>query len=130
MNSKDPIVGIDLGSSRSIVAAMLGNRPAILSGGGSAVSIPSVVAFVKGGPALVGDAAVNVRALDPARSVYGAKRFLGRLFPDVSAVERSYPYPVCRVDDDSVAFADRRSVDSTGGSARARARAARIPGTR
>jgi molecular chaperone DnaK len=105
MNAKDPIIGIDLGSSRSIVAAMLGSRPEILSGGGSAVSIPSVVAFEKGGPVLVGDGAVRLRALDPARSVCGAKRFLGRCFSDLSAFERSYRYPICRVDDDSVAFA-------------------------
>ena len=74
-----PAVGIDLGTTNSVVAVSIGGRPQVLidSNTGSTL-IPSVVSFPEGGERVVGRAARLCRAQDPKNTVYSVKRLLGR----------------------------------------------------
>ena len=76
-----PAVGIDLGTTNSVVAVSIGGRPQVLidSSTGSTL-LPSVVSFAEGGERLVGRAARLRRATDPRNTVYSVKRLLGRPF--------------------------------------------------
>ncbi|MBI5515274.1 MAG: Hsp70 family protein, partial [Deltaproteobacteria bacterium] len=75
-----PAVGIDLGTTNSVVAVSLGGKPQVLTDKAGGPLIPSVVAFPEGSVPLVGKAARARRALDPANTVYSVKRLLGRPF--------------------------------------------------
>lgn len=104
MNRDNPIVGIDLGTSRSLVAVCGTRGPSVVTDGAGGAAIPSTVAFADGGQVLVGDAAVNQRALNPHGTVEGAKRFIGRSFDELAHVDRAYPFPIVRTDSDGVAL--------------------------
>jgi molecular chaperone DnaK len=75
-----PAVGIDLGTTNSVVAVSLAGRPQVLSDGNHGPLIPSVVSFLETGERLVGRTARVRRAIDPAHTVASVKRLLGRPF--------------------------------------------------
>jgi molecular chaperone DnaK len=75
-----PAVGIDLGTTNSVVAVSLAGRPQVLSDGNHGPLIPSVVSFLESGERLVGRTARVRRAIDPAHTVASVKRLLGRPF--------------------------------------------------
>ncbi len=72
------IIGIDLGTTNSLVAAVDSGIPYVIAGNDGQRLTPSVVHFPENGPSLVGGAANRIRALDPARTFYSVKRFIGR----------------------------------------------------
>ena len=91
-----PIVGIDLGTSNTCVAHMTGARPVVLRSRDGYPTVPSVVALNTLGKLLVGRLAKEQRLLNPAQTVYGVKRLVGRSFESatVQAVKEHFPYEI------------------------------------
>jgi molecular chaperone DnaK len=89
------IVGIDLGTTNSLVATVDSGIPLVIADADGSRLTPSVVHFsAPGAPPLVGQAANRVRALKPAETVYSVKRFIGRRGSDIAAEEMLVTYPV------------------------------------
>ena len=82
------IIGIDLGTTNSVVAVMEGGEPVVIPSAEGSRLVPSVVAFTKNGERLVGQPAKRQAIVNPENTVYSIKRFMGRRFDDV-AQERS-----------------------------------------
>ncbi len=87
-------VGIDLGTTNSVVAVMEGGEPVVIANTEGGRTTPSVVAFTKGGERLVGQLARRQAAVNPENTVYSIKRFMGRLFNEVSSERAIVPYKV------------------------------------
>jgi molecular chaperone DnaK len=89
------IVGIDLGTTNSLVATVDSGIPLVMADAHGRRLIPSVVHFPGGGaPVLVGHEANRVRALQPATTVYSIKRFMGRRAAEIAEEEKAVFYPV------------------------------------
>ena len=73
------IIGIDLGTTNSVVAVMEQGQPKIIANAEGKRTTPSVVAFTKGGEVLVGDAARRQAVTNPEKTLYSSKRFMGIL---------------------------------------------------
>src|SRR3954464_15574526 len=93
--AKDKIIGIDLGTTNSVVAVMeeSGEVKVIAHQEGNRIT-PSVVAFTDKGERLVGDPAKRQAALNPRRTVYSIKRFMGRRHKEVESEEKLVPYKI------------------------------------
>src|SRR5919201_1825744 len=92
------IIGIDLGTTNSVVAVMEGGEPTVIPSAEGGRTIPSVVAFTKTGERLVGQLAKRQAVTNPTNTVYSIKRFMGRRFDDAE-VKRSkdlVPYKVAK----------------------------------
>jgi len=101
-------VGIDLGTTNSVVAVMEGGEPVVIPNAEGGRTTPSVVAFTKNGERLVGQLARRQAAVNPENTVYSIKRFMGRLFNEVEGERKIVPYQV-------VAGKDKRAeVDVAG----------------
>jgi molecular chaperone DnaK len=87
-------VGIDLGTTNSVVAVMEGGEPVVIPNTEGGRTTPSVVAFTKGGERLVGQLARRQAAVNPENTVYSIKRFMGRLFNEVEGERKIVPYQV------------------------------------
>ena len=87
-------VGIDLGTTNSVVSVMEGGKPIVVSNVEGGRTTPSVVAFTKSGERLVGQLARRQAVLNPENTVYSIKRFVGRRFSEVEAEKRMVPYKV------------------------------------
>ncbi|HVP37892.1 MAG TPA: molecular chaperone DnaK [Candidatus Saccharimonadales bacterium] len=87
-------IGIDLGTTNSCVAAMIGNEPTVISNSEGGRTTPSVVAFTKTGERLVGAVAKRQAVTNPLRTVYSIKRFMGRRFDEVTGERKLVPYEV------------------------------------
>jgi molecular chaperone DnaK len=88
----DRVVGIDLGTSNSVVAVIEGQQAHVIPDAEGRRVHPSVVSFHPNGSVLVGEEAVRRRAIDPANTIYSAKRFVGRTFlagPVQAAIKRA-----------------------------------------
>jgi len=85
------IVGIDLGTTNSLIAYMDGAAPRVISGRNSRSLVPSVVAMTDNG-LIVGDAAKERLIRDPRRTIYSIKRFMGKSLEDVAEELRYFPY--------------------------------------
>src|SRR4051812_14739846 len=81
--STDPIIGIDLGTTNSLVAYMTGDRPVVIPGEDGAHLVPSVVALDAGGEIIVGNAARKYLIETADHAVYSVKRLMGRGVEDV-----------------------------------------------
>ncbi|CAB4956892.1 unannotated protein [freshwater metagenome] len=94
------IIGIDLGTSRSLVAVFQGGQPKVIPTASGDMSVPSVVAFDIQGTVLVGVPAWNQRALTPSKTVYGAKRLIGRRFDEMGTcgLEVDLAYRICETE--------------------------------
>ena len=93
--AKDKIIGIDLGTTNSVVAVMEDNNEVkvIANQEGNRIT-PSVVAFTDKGDRLVGDPAKRQAALNPRRTIYSIKRFMGRRHSEVESEEKLVPYKI------------------------------------
>ena len=78
------IIGIDLGTTNSVVAVMEGNDPVVIPNAEGHRTTPSVVAFTKGGERLVGQSAKRQAVTNPQNTVSAIKRFMGRRFNEVT----------------------------------------------
>ncbi|NPV89297.1 MAG: molecular chaperone DnaK [Firmicutes bacterium] len=97
-------VGIDLGTTNSVVAVMEGGKPeVILNAEGSRIT-PSVVAFKDSGERMVGQIAKRQAALNPENTFYSVKRFIGRRYPEVEDERKLVPYKVAAGPSDAVRF--------------------------
>ena len=90
------IIGIDLGTTNSVVAAMVGGEPTVISSSEGGRTVPSVVGFVKGGERVVGQLAKRQAVTNPKNTVFSIKRCMGRRFDDaeVSKTKGLVPYTV------------------------------------
>jgi len=99
----DLVVGIDLGTSNSVLTVVLEEEPIVIPDAEGNRIHPSVVHFTEDGDTIVGNEAVEHRIHDPSHTVYSVKRLIGRPFdnPDVKVMMGSYPYPIVQAEDGS-----------------------------
>src|SRR3954453_13945014 len=93
------IIGIDLGTTNSVVAVMEGGEPKVIANEEGARTTPSVVGFSKSGERLVGQVAKRQAITNPENTVYSIKRFMGRRFDEVNEEMKMVPYKVVRQGD-------------------------------
>jgi len=96
------IVGIDLGTTNSVVAVMEGKDITVITNAEGSRLTPSVVAFTDKGERLVGASARRQAIMNPANTVYSIKRFMGRRRPEVAVEEKMVPYRVVGTGDELV----------------------------
>jgi len=87
-------VGIDLGTTNSVVAVMEGGQPVVIANAEGMRTTPSVVAFTKDGERLVGAVAKRQAVMNPENTIFSAKRFVGRQFNEVTDESKMVPYKV------------------------------------
>ncbi|MBE7517335.1 MAG: molecular chaperone DnaK [Chloracidobacterium sp.] len=88
------IIGIDLGTTNSVVAVMEGGEPVVITNSEGGRTTPSVVAFTKDGNRLVGQVAKRQAVTNPENTLYSIKRFMGRKYDEVSDEIKQVPYKV------------------------------------
>ncbi|HUF02600.1 MAG TPA: molecular chaperone DnaK [Aridibacter sp.] len=88
------IIGIDLGTTNSVVAVMEGGEPIVITNSEGGRTTPSVVAFTKDGNRLIGQVAKRQAVTNPENTLYSIKRFMGRRFDEVSEEISQVPYKV------------------------------------
>lgn len=99
--SMGKIIGIDLGTTNSVVAIMEGGEPKVLVNEEGGRTTPSVVGFTKDGQKLVGQIAKRQAVTNPENTIFSAKRFIGRRLEEVSEESRLVPYKVVKKGADS-----------------------------
>src|SRR5438270_2207495 len=90
------IIGIDLGTTNSVVAVMEGGEPVVITNPEGGRLTPSVVAFTKAGERLVGQVAKRQAVTNPENTVFSIKRFMGRKYDEVNEEMKMVPYEVVR----------------------------------
>jgi len=95
-------VGIDLGTTNSVVAVMEAGSPTVIINTEGGRTTPSVVGFAKTGERLVGPLAKRQAVLNPENTIYSIKRFMGRKYSEVSTEMKTVPYKVISGPDDNV----------------------------
>src|ERR1700740_1891149 len=90
------IIGIDLGTTNSVVAVMEGGEPVVITHPGGSRTTPSVVAFTKTGERLVGQVAKRQAVTNPENTIFSIKRFMGRKYEEVNEEMKMVPYKVTR----------------------------------
>src|SRR6188768_3056008 len=98
----EKIIGIDLGTTNSVVAIMEGKEAKVIPNQEGNRLTPSVVAFTDKGDVLVGDLARRQAVTNPKRTIYSIKRFMGRRHNEVQSEEKIVPYEVVGGADDYV----------------------------
>jgi molecular chaperone DnaK len=94
MAAGEKIIGIDLGTTNSVVSIMEGSEPKVIANAEGNRLTPSVVAFTEKGETLVGEPAKRQAVTNPTRTVYSIKRFMGRRHSEVETEEKMVPYKV------------------------------------
>jgi molecular chaperone DnaK len=94
------IIGIDLGTTNSVVAVMEGGEPVVITNPEGSRLTPSVVAFTKTGERLVGQVAKRQAVTNPENTVFSIKRFMGRRFDEVTEEMKMVPYTVTAAGND------------------------------
>ena len=97
-------VGIDLGTTNSVVAVMEGNKPTVVINSEGNRLTPSVVAFTQSGERLVGQLAKRQAVMNPENTIYSVKRFIGRRYSEVQSEIKNVPYRVIAGPGDAVRF--------------------------
>ena len=92
------IIGIDLGTTNSVVSVMEGGQPVVIPNQEGGRTTPSVVGFAKSGERLVGQVAKRQAVTNPENTVYSIKRFMGRRFDEVGEETKLVPYKIVRGD--------------------------------
>jgi len=92
------VIGIDLGTTNSVVAVMEGGQPTVIVNQEGARTTPSVVAFTKDSERLVGQVAKRQAVTNPENTVFSIKRFMGRKFDEVSSEASRVPYKIVRAE--------------------------------
>ncbi len=90
------IIGIDLGTTNSVVAVMEGGEPVVLQNAEGGRTTPSVVAFTGKGERLIGQPARNQMVTNPGNTIYSVKRFMGRQYDEVAAEMEMVPYRLAK----------------------------------
>ena len=90
------VIGIDLGTTNSVVAVMEGGEPAVIVNQEGSRTTPSIVAFAKEGERLVGQVAKRQSVTNPESTVFSIKRFMGRKHAEVAQEIARVPYPVIK----------------------------------
>src|SRR5207244_1383598 len=88
------IVGIDLGTTNSVVAVLEGGEPVVITNSEGSRTTPSVVAFTKNGERLVGQAAKRQAVINPENTVFSIKRFMGKKIDEVGTEASRLPYKI------------------------------------
>jgi molecular chaperone DnaK len=88
------IIGIDLGTTNSVVAVMEGGDPVVIPNAEGGRTTPSVVAFTKDGERLVGQVAKRQAITNPQNTIFSIKRFMGRQFSEVQTETEQVPYEI------------------------------------
>ncbi|HYJ92799.1 MAG TPA: molecular chaperone DnaK, partial [Pyrinomonadaceae bacterium] len=96
------IIGIDLGTTNSVVAVMEGGEPVVITNSEGGRTTPSVVAFTKDGNRLVGQVAKRQAVTNPENTIFSIKRFMGRKFDEVQDEIKQVPYKVERASNGDV----------------------------
>ncbi len=96
------IIGMDLGTTNSVVAVMEGDQPTVIQNAEGSRLTPSVVAFSKTGERLVGQVAKRQAVTNPENTIFSIKRFMGRRFDEVSEEMKMVPYEVVRASNGDV----------------------------
>ena len=96
------IIGIDLGTTNSCVAVLEGGEPTVINSTEGGRTTPSIVAFTKEGDRIVGQPAKRQAVTNPQNTVFSIKRFMGRMFDEVSTEIEEVPYTVGKGDSGSV----------------------------
>ena len=95
------IIGIDLGTTNSVVAVMEGSDPVVIANSEGGRTTPSVVAFAKNGERLVGQAAKRQAVTNSQNTVFSIKRFMGRFYNEVNEEMKLIPYQVIKGDNNT-----------------------------
>src|SRR5882724_9401842 len=90
------VIGIDLGTTNSVVAVMEGGEPTVIVNQEGGRTTPSVVAFTKDGERLVGQVAKRQSVTNPENTIFSIKRFMGRKYAEVAEEARRVPYKVVK----------------------------------
>src|SRR5580693_2627726 len=90
----DKVIGIDLGTTNSVVAVMEGGDPVVIPNSEGGRTTPSVVGFTKDGERLVGQIAKRQAVTNPQNTIFSIKRFMGRKLSEVSEEVKRVPYKV------------------------------------
>jgi molecular chaperone DnaK len=101
-NDMSKIIGIDLGTTNSVVAVMEGDQPTVIQNAEGSRITPSVVAFSKSAERLVGQVAKRQAITNPENTIFSIKRFMGRRFDEVSEEMKMVPYEVARASNGDV----------------------------
>ena len=96
------VVGIDLGTTNSVVAVMEGGKPVVIANAEGMRTTPSVVGFSKDGERLVGQMARRQTELNPQNTFYGVKRFMGRKYAELSPQSKQVPYTIRKDEEGNV----------------------------
>ncbi len=96
------VVGIDLGTTNSVVAVMEGGKPIVIANSEGMRTTPSVVGFTKDGELVVGQLARRQAVLNPQNTFYGVKRFMGRKYAELQPESKRVPYTVRRDEDGNI----------------------------
>ncbi|HXH62964.1 MAG TPA: Hsp70 family protein, partial [Gemmatimonadales bacterium] len=96
----EKIIGIDLGTTNSVVAVMEGGDPVVIPNAEGGRTTPSVVAFTKDGERLVGQVAKRQAVTNPQNTIFSIKRFMGRRMPEVIEETKRVPYKVAPAQND------------------------------
>ena len=88
------VIGIDLGTTNSVVAVMEGGEPSVITNPEGTRTTPSVVGFTRGGERLVGQVAKRQAVTNPENTIYSIKRFVGRRLEEVKSEIETVPYKV------------------------------------
>jgi molecular chaperone DnaK len=96
------IIGIDLGTTNSVVAVMEGGEPVVITNPEGSRITPSVVGFTKSGERLVGQVAKRQAVTNPENTVFSIKRFMGRKYDEVTEEMKMVPYTVARASNGDV----------------------------
>lgn len=98
------VIGIDLGTTNSVVAIMEGGEPKVIANEEGARTTPSVVAFTKDGEVLVGQIARRQAITNPENTIYSAKRFIGHRYDECKDELTRYPFSCTRMSNGDVGF--------------------------
>ena len=90
------VVGIDLGTTNSVVSVMEGGKPIVIANLEGMRTTPSVVGFTKEGERIVGQMARRQIVLNPQNTFYGVKRYIGRKYSELSPESKRVPYTIRR----------------------------------
>jgi molecular chaperone DnaK len=96
------VIGIDLGTTNSVVAVMEGGDPVVIPNAEGSRTTPSVVAFTKDGERLVGQVAKRQAITNPQNTIFSIKRFMGRRYEEVGSEREQMPYGIEKGPDDQV----------------------------
>ena len=98
------VIGIDLGTTNSVVATMEGGKPKVITNEEGMRTTPSIVAYTKNDEILVGQSARRQAITNPANTIFSAKRFIGKRFKEYQKEAQSYPFECVMSSHGTVAF--------------------------